>query len=54
MNNWIEFFRMFLSYLLVVGVTCILGAIAIFIGIKTRISKNLKMQGGAESTKDSI
>lgn len=42
MVHFIEFGRMFLSYLLVFGVTCVLAAIAIAIGIKTRIAQNAK------------
>ncbi|MCR4989880.1 MAG: hypothetical protein K6A38_03350 [Lachnospiraceae bacterium] len=42
MDNLISFLRMFLSYLLVVGVCALIIAAAIFIGIKLRKSKNLK------------
>lgn len=53
MANLIEFLRMFLSYLLVFGVTCVLAAIAIAIGIKTRIAKNAQVAMTAESEKTS-
>lgn len=56
MANLIEFGRMFLSYLLVFGVTCVLVAIAIVIGIKTRISKDAKlaMTASSEETSEDI
>lgn len=56
MANLIEFLRMFLSYLLVFGVTCVLAAIAIVIGVKTRISKNQTMAvtAGSEKTSEDI
>lgn len=55
MANLIEFLRMFLSYLLVFGVTCVLAMIAITIGIKTRIAKDAKAAAaGSEATTEDI
>lgn len=53
MANLIEFLRMFLSYLLVFGVTCVLVAIAVLIGVKTRMAKNAQVAMTADSEKTS-
>ena len=47
MENLILFINSFLSYLLVVAVVAVLGAIAIFIGIKLRKRKNAELSAAA-------
>ena len=49
MDNLILFINSFLSYLLVMAVVVVLGAIAIFIGIKLRKRKNAEHSAAAEA-----
>lgn len=55
MSNLIAFINSFLSYILVFGVILIVGAVALFLGISTRKSKDAKLaaiEGTQENTEE--